>query len=63
MAQWPSIVQVNIFGFDNFFYGDTDGDGVMERLPPNTVAPNYFNMSVPPQPVRDLFILYDIAQE
>jgi hypothetical protein len=51
MAQWPSYVQVNIFAFDNYFYGDTDGDGVIERLPPNTVAPNYLNMSIPPQPV------------
>ena len=51
MAQWPSFVQINVFAFDNYFYGDTDGDGVMERLPPNTVAPNYLNMSIPPQPV------------
>ncbi|KAG8809336.1 Cell wall alpha-1,3-glucan synthase ags1, partial [Serendipita sp. 399] len=50
MSQWPSYVQVNVFAFDNYFYGDTDGDGVMERLPPNTVVPNYLNMSVPPQP-------------
>lgn len=50
MAQWPSIVQANVFSFDNYFYGDTDGDGVMERLPPNTVAPNYLNMSIPPAP-------------
>jgi alpha-1,3-glucan synthase len=60
MAQWPSFVQVNIFGFDDYFYGDIDGDGVMDRLPPNTVAPNYFNMSVPPQPVGKLLELGSI---
>jgi alpha-1,3-glucan synthase len=62
MAQWPSYVQVNIFAFDNYFYGDVDGDGVIDRLPPNTVAPNYLNMSIPPQPVSytPYFYLTDI---
>ncbi|PVF98937.1 putative cell wall alpha-1,3-glucan synthase [Serendipita vermifera] len=59
MAQWPSYVQVNVFGFDDYFYGDTDGDGVMERLPPNTVAPNFLNMSVPPQPHLAWALLID----
>lgn len=51
MAQWPSYVQLNVFAYDNLFYGDTDGDGVIERLPPNSVQPNYVNMTAPPQPV------------
>ncbi|KIK57781.1 glycosyltransferase family 5 protein [Collybiopsis luxurians FD-317 M1] len=50
MAQWPTYVQLNVFGFDNYYYGDTDGDGVLDRLPPNTAAPNYLNMSAPPSP-------------
>lgn len=50
MANWPTYVQLNVFGFDDYFYGDTDGDGVMERLPPNSAAPNYLNMSAPPHP-------------
>ena len=45
MATWPSYVQLNVFGNDDYFYGDTDGDGIMERLPPNSAAPNYLNMS------------------
>jgi alpha-1,3-glucan synthase len=50
MATWPSYIQLNVFGYDDYFYGDTDGDGVMDRLPPNTAAPNYLNMSAPPKP-------------
>ena len=47
---WPSYVQLNVFGNDNFYYGDSNNDGVVERLPPNSVAPNYLNMSAPPYP-------------
>lgn len=50
MASWPTYVQLNVFGFDDFYYGDGDDDGVLDRLPPNTVAPNYLNMSAPPKP-------------
>ncbi|CCM02383.1 uncharacterized protein FIBRA_04479 [Fibroporia radiculosa] len=50
MATWPSYVQLCVFGFDNYFYGDVDGDGVLDRLPPNTLSPNYLNMSAPPRP-------------
>ncbi|OBZ75598.1 Cell wall alpha-1,3-glucan synthase mok13 [Grifola frondosa] len=27
MATWPAYVQLNVFGYDNYYYGDTDGDG------------------------------------
>lgn len=50
MTTWPTYIQLNVFGFDNYFYGDTDGDGVLDRLPPNSVSPNYVNMSAPPKP-------------
>jgi alpha-1,3-glucan synthase len=50
MASWPTYVQLNVWGFDDYYYGDTDGDGVLDRLPPNTAAPNYLNMSAPPHP-------------
>ncbi|KAG8897345.1 Cell wall alpha-1,3-glucan synthase ags1, partial [Tulasnella sp. 403] len=54
MATWPSYVQLNVFGYDDYFYGDIDGDGIMERLPPNSAgksfSPNYLNMSAPPWP-------------
>lgn len=50
MASWPTYIEVNVFGYDNYYYGDVDGDGVMDRLPPNTIAPNFLNMSAPPYP-------------
>ena len=51
MDQWPASVQLNVFGYDNFFYGDADGDHVLDRLPPNSAQPNYLNLSAPPYPV------------
>jgi alpha-1,3-glucan synthase len=50
MATWPTYLQLNIFGFDDYYYGDVDGDGVLDRLPPNTAAPNYLNITAPPHP-------------
>ena len=50
MSVWPTYMQLNVFAFDDYFYGDTDGDGILDRLPPNSAAPNYVNVSAPPQP-------------
>jgi alpha-1,3-glucan synthase len=50
MATWPSYLQLNVFGFDDFYYGDVDGDGILDRLAPNSAAPNYLNLSAPPHP-------------
>jgi alpha-1,3-glucan synthase len=50
MSTWPTFVQLNVFGYDNFYYGDVDNDGVLDRLPPNTDAPVYCNLSAPPKP-------------
>ncbi|KAF8306355.1 glycoside hydrolase family 13 and glycosyltransferase family 5 protein [Clavulina sp. PMI_390] len=50
MSRWPASIQLNVFGYDDYFYGDTDGDGILDRLPPNSAAPNYLNMSAPPHP-------------
>ncbi|VDB82993.1 unnamed protein product [Peniophora sp. CBMAI 1063] len=47
---WPSFIELNVFGFDDYYYGDVDGDGVLDRLPPNTAAANYVNMTAPPKP-------------
>ncbi len=38
MSTWPSVVQLNVFGYDDFYYGDVDGDGVLDRLPPNSLS-------------------------
>ncbi|KAE9411209.1 modular protein with glycoside hydrolase family 13 and glycosyltransferase family 5 domains [Gymnopus androsaceus JB14] len=61
MAAWPSYVQLNVFGFDiaDYYYGDVDDDGVLDRLPPNTESPNYVNMSAPPYPSLSWSILVD----
>ncbi|KAF8964043.1 modular protein with glycoside hydrolase family 13 and glycosyltransferase family 5 domains [Flammula alnicola] len=59
MATWPTYVQLNVWGFDDFFYGDSDGDGVLDRLPPNSVAPNYLNISAPPAPHLSWSLLVD----
>ena len=59
MASWPTYVQINVFGYDNYYYGDVDGDGVMDRLPPNTIASNYLNMSAPPYPALAWSLVID----
>lgn len=61
MDTWPSYIQLNVFGFDNYFYGDMDGDGVMDRLPPNSASPNYLNLSVPPLPHLSWNVVVDDA--
>ncbi|KAF9069108.1 modular protein with glycoside hydrolase family 13 and glycosyltransferase family 5 domains [Rhodocollybia butyracea] len=51
MYYWPTFFQVHVWSeADDYFYGDVDADGVLDRLPPNTQAPNYLNMSAPPLP-------------
>ncbi|KAH8833661.1 modular protein with glycoside hydrolase family 13 and glycosyltransferase family 5 domains [Flagelloscypha sp. PMI_526] len=59
MATWPTYVQLNVYDFDDFYYGDFDGDGVLDRLAPNTVAPNYVNMTAPPKPHLAWSLLVD----
>ncbi|CED84111.1 alpha--glucan synthase [Phaffia rhodozyma] len=46
---FPTLMQINHFGFDDYFYGDADGDGVLDRLPPNSLTPNYLNLTAPPR--------------
>ena len=29
MATWPAYVQLNIWGYDDYYYGDVDNDGVL----------------------------------
>lgn len=59
MSTWPAYVQLNVWGYDDYYYGDVDNDGVLDRLPPNTVAPNYINMSAPPPPHLAWALLID----
>lgn len=61
MATWPTYVQLNVWGYDDYYYGDVDNDGVLDRLPPNTAAPNYLNLSAPPHPHLAWALLVDDA--
>lgn len=62
MASWPTYVQLNVWGYDDYYYGDVDNDGVLDRLPPNTAAPNYLNMSAPPHPHLAWALIVDDAK-
>ena len=62
MASWPTYLQLNVWGYDNYFYGDYDNDGVLDRLPPNSIAPNYVNLSAPPSPHLSWSLFIDDAQ-
>ncbi|EKM55582.1 glycosyltransferase family 5 protein [Phanerochaete carnosa HHB-10118-sp] len=61
MATWPTYVQLNVWGYDDYYYGDVDDDGILDRLPPNTAAPNYLNMSAPPHPHLAWALIVDDA--
>lgn len=58
MTEWPSHFQVNVWGMNpdgqpdqTFIYGDVDNDTVLDRLPPDALAPPVVNMSqLPPSP-------------
>ncbi|BEJ00050.1 hypothetical protein CcaverHIS631_0410920 [Cutaneotrichosporon cavernicola] len=50
MSAWPAQYQLNIWAFDDYFYGDADGNGVIDRLPPSSLTPNFLNVSFPPRP-------------
>ena len=61
MDGWPSSIQLSVYHFDDYFYGDTDGDGVLDRLPPNSLAVNFVNMSAPPKPHLSWTLIVDDA--
>ncbi|KAG1859045.1 glycoside hydrolase family 13/glycosyltransferase family 5 protein [Suillus tomentosus] len=61
MAAWPTYLQLNVFGYDDYYYGDVDGDGVMDRLPANSIALNYLNLSAPPYPALAWALIVDDA--
>ncbi|KAH7908597.1 glycoside hydrolase family 13/glycosyltransferase family 5 protein [Hygrophoropsis aurantiaca] len=61
MASWPTYIQLNVFGYDDYYYGDADDDGIMDRLPPNSIAPNFLNLSAPPYPALAWNLVVDDA--
>jgi hypothetical protein len=38
MTQWPASIQLNVFEYDDYFYGDPRGNEVAQRLPPNSLG-------------------------
>ncbi|KAF4539253.1 Alpha-glucan synthase [Lasiodiplodia theobromae] len=51
-TEWPAKIQFNIWGMNpdgkpdqSFIYGDIDGDGVLDRLPPSSLTSNTVNIS------------------
>lgn len=51
MTSWPNYFQVTPFDVhDKFYWGDVDGDGALDLLPPNSQSPNFLNLSKPLSP-------------
>ncbi|KAL2257404.1 hypothetical protein VTK26DRAFT_215 [Humicola hyalothermophila] len=55
MYEWPADFQLNIWGINpdgqpdvGFIYGDIDNDGIVDRLPPSSLARNVINITAPP---------------
>lgn len=54
-AEWPVQATVNVWGINpdglrdrSMQFGDVDGDGVLDLLPPDSLAPNVFNITAGP---------------
>lgn len=58
MAEWPAKGQINVWGINpdqkpdqSGVYGDADGDGVLDRLPPSSLSAVLINITEhPPHP-------------
>lgn len=55
MSDWPALLQVNIWGINpdgqpdqSYVYGDVDGDSILDRLPPSSLAFNTLNITEGP---------------
>ena len=57
-TEWPAMIQLNVWGVNpdghpdqTFVYGDSDGDGVLDRSLPGSLSPTMLNISdLPPYP-------------
>ncbi|KAJ6440216.1 Cuticle-degrading protease [Purpureocillium lavendulum] len=69
MDEWPTQFQLNVWGMNpdgkpdaGWVYGDVDMDGVVDRMPPGSLAPNVLNASVPPpMPALSYRLVFDDA--
>lgn len=51
ITTWPNHFQLTTYStHDELYYGDVDGDGALDLLPPNTQSLNYLNLSQPASP-------------
>ncbi|KAL8647173.1 MAG: hypothetical protein Q9226_006541, partial [Calogaya cf. arnoldii] len=58
MTEWPAFAQLNVWGMNpdgqpdqTGVYGDVDGDSILDRLPPSSLASVVLNITVdPPSP-------------
>ncbi|KAJ5081763.1 hypothetical protein NUU61_010027 [Penicillium alfredii] len=58
MAEWPAQGQLNVWGINpdgqpdqSYIYGDSDGDSVLDRLPPSSLSVTTINITQhPPNP-------------
>ncbi|KAF2667663.1 alpha-1,3-glucan synthase [Microthyrium microscopicum] len=55
MSEWPDMFQLNVWGINpdgqpdqTRVYGDVDGDGVLDRLPPSSLSSLAVNFTEPP---------------
>lgn len=55
MAEWPAQLQLNAWGVNpdgrpdqTQVYGDIDGDGILDRIPPVSLLTNFINITDPP---------------
>ena len=55
MADWPALIQANLWGVNpdgqpdqSYVYGDVDGDSILDRLPPSSLASNTMNITEGP---------------
>jgi len=69
MYEWPANFQLNVWGInpDNqpdvtAIFGDIDGDGIVDRLPPSSLANNVVNITgPPPMPALAYKLVYNDA--
>ncbi|KAK5655969.1 hypothetical protein OQA88_5107 [Cercophora sp. LCS_1] len=67
MDEWPTQFQLNVWGMNpdkkpdsGFVYGDVDGDGVLDRMPPSSLASNMLNVTEPPpMPALSYRLVFD----
>ncbi|KAH8886391.1 putative cell wall alpha-1, 3-glucan synthase [Thozetella sp. PMI_491] len=67
MDEWPTQFQLNVWGMNpdgkpdaSWVYGDVDLDGIIDRMPPSSVALNVLNATEPPpMPALSYKLVFD----